>query len=388
VEPSVLVNELMADFKITSSVVGFVISVMYIPYVALQIPCGLLTDKLGVKMIILISSAICSVGTFIFAAASNIFHLELGRFLIGLASASAYLCCGKIASDYFDQKRFSLLMGIAMFIGCFGGIVGTAPIAALVKQIGWRNTTYVISGVGILLLILTSIFVKRATPVAQNSTEKFELIHGIKALVKNGKTWLLGLYGALSYLPMSLIAELWGVSFAAKRYDLESREAAISSIIIFIGFGLGSIAIAWIAEKINNYKKIIIVSAVLTVLSLGVAIYSDTISYISYLSLMFFAGFFASSSILCFALVYELVPKKFSGTSTGFMNAVIMSSGLVFQPLFGKLLDFFRNDSVTDSGAPLYDITMYRSTFIFIIIFMILAVVAAFFINDTKRKEA
>jgi hypothetical protein len=46
------------------------------------------------------------------------------------------------------------------------------------------------------------------------------------------------------------------------------------------------------------------------------------------------------------------------------------------------------NGSVTDSGVPLYDITMYRSAFVFIIIFMILAVVAAFFINDTKQKEA
>jgi hypothetical protein len=64
-----------------------------------------------------------------------------------------------------------------------------------------------------------------------------------------------------------------------------------------------------------------------------------------------------------------------------------MSSGFIFQPLLGKLLDFFRNGMVTDSGAPLYTVEMYRSAFQALIASMAIAIVSACFINDMKNED-
>ncbi|MDR2075061.1 MAG: MFS transporter [Holosporales bacterium] len=388
VEPSVLVNNLMSEFSMNSSTIGFVISIMYISYVVMQFPYGIIVDKLGVRTVVSFSALLCAIGTFVFGAAESVFHLQLGRFLIGLASASAFLCCGKIAGEYFSKKIYSMLMGIAMLMGCTGGIFGTAPTAYLVSYIGWRNTTFVISAVSALIAVLAFCIMKK-NPKQKKEDSKSEgnILTGLRIMATNPQTWIIGFYGAVTYLPLSAMAELWGVPFIEMRYGISTEAASISSIFIFIGYGLGGIVSAYVAELINSYKKTIIISTICLVLTFSVALYNDDISYTLYLILMCFGGVFAGTSTLCFALAFNVVPKQYAGTSTGFMNGLIMSSGLLFQPLLGEFLDFFRNGMVTSSGQPLYNLGMYRSAFQILIVVMILATISTFFIRDVKKEE-
>jgi MFS family permease len=268
-----------------------------------------------------------------------------------------------------------------------GGICGTGPVAFLVEKIGWRNSTYILSAIVVILLIATTLFRPNPKPSPENKTMELKLLSGLKAIAKNPKAWIAGFYGAISYLPLSAMAELWGIPFMEQRYGISTEKASISSMLIFIGFGLGGIFTAKIAEKINSYKKTIIISSALMLVTFTVAIYSNSIGYYSYLSLILILGVCSGTNTLTFTLASALVPKEFMGTSTGFMNMLIMSSGILFQSLLGKLLDFFRNGLVTDSGEPIYNITMYRSAFLVIALSMIFAVIAALFINDIKRKE-
>lgn len=387
IEPSVLVNELMSDFKITSSVVGMVIAVMYMPYVLLQVPCGIITDKLGVKKIIFISGIVCALGTFIFGSATTVFHLQVGRFLIGAAAASGFVCCGKFAGDFFNKRKYSMLMGIAMCMGCFGGMIGTAPTAYMVSHIGWRNTTFVISAIGLVIAVIAWIFIEdgKKTDVKERSSGK--LLTGLRILISNPRSWILGLYGAITYLPLSAIAELWGVPFMEMRYAVSTETAALSSIFIFVGFGAGGVIAAYIAEKINSYKKTIILFTVGLIFTFSTALYNDSISFFSCLTLLFLGGIFAGANTLAFTIAFNLVPKQYAATSTGFLNALIMCSGIIFQPLLGRLLDFFRNGMVTSSGTPFYNVDMYRSAFQVIIVGMFVAILATFFINDVKHTK-
>ncbi|MBR1480110.1 MAG: MFS transporter [Alphaproteobacteria bacterium] len=384
VEPSVLTNDLMSEFGMTSSLLGFVISIAYIPYVAMQIPCGIITDKLGTKTMIFASCIACSLGVFVFGSAQSVLQLEVGRFLVGLSTAAAFLCCGKVATEFFDKRRYAMLMGIAMCMGCLGGISGSVPTAYLVSKIGWRNTTYAIATFGILLSFAILVFMKKSQ---KQSTQQCNLLDGLKLLAKNPKPWLIGFYGAMTYLPLSALAELWVVPFMEQRYGISTEQAAISSTILFIGFALGSVISAWVAEKINSYKKTIIFFTIGSIFFFWFAIYDDAIEFTSCLALLLGGGICAGANNLSFTFSYHLVPPEFGGTSTGFTNALVMSSAALFQPLLGRLLDFFRNGLATPDGTPIYNLTMYRSAFMFVMAGLLLAIFAALFVNDVKHKE-
>ena len=384
VEPSVIAKSLINEFGITSSVIGFLGSIAYLPYVAMQIPCGVIADKLGTKKVISISCAICSIGAFIFGSANSVFQLEVGRFFIGLSTASAFLCCGKVATEFFDKRKYAMFVGIAMCMGCLGGIAGSSPTAYLVSKFGWRIATYVIASFGTILAIFATIFMKQA-PKIQSTSNETHILTGLKIIAKNPRAWVLGFYGAMTYLPLSALAELWVVPFMEQRFAISTTKAAISSIIIFIGFATGSVVAAWVAEKINSYKKTIIVFTLGTATFFSIAIYSDSIGFITCLLALFVGATCAGANNLSFPIAYSLVPHEYCGTSGGFNNALIMSSGIMFQPLLGKVLDIARNGLVDEAGNPMYTIDMYRNAFIAVVIGLFLALIATFFINDLKR---
>lgn len=385
VEPSVLSDDLMSEFGITSSIFGVIVSISYWPYVAMQIPCGIITDKLGTKTMVSISCALCSIGAFVFGSAGSVFQLEIGRFLIGLSSASAFLCCGKVATDFFDKRKYAMLMGVAMCMGCLGGIAGSAPTAYLVSLFGWRVATYIIAVFGSILTLLVVLFMQKSPK--SNSTEDVHLLTGLKAIAKNPKAWILGFYGAMTYLPLSALAELWVVPFIERRYGISTERAAISSIIIFVGFAVGGVVSAWIAERINSYKRTIVMFTLGVLAAFWIAIYNDSINFVECLIALFLGGVCAGANTLAFTIAYSLVPPAFGGTSAGFTNALVMFSGIIFQPLLGRLLDFFRNGLVNDNGLPVYNLTMYRSAFLFVVAGLFLAIISTFFINDVKHKE-
>ena len=386
VEPSVIAKSLINEFGITSSIIGFLGSVAYIPYVVMQIPCGVIADKLGTKKVVAISCAICSIGAFIFGSANSVFQLEVGRFFIGLATASAFLCCGKVATEFFDRRKYAMFVGIAMCMGCLGGIAGSSPTAYLVSQFGWRVATYVIASFGAILAIFATIFMKQA-PKIQPTNEETHILTGLKIIARNPRAWVLGFFGAMTYLPLSALAELWVVPFMEQKFGISTTKAAVSSIIIFVGFAAGSVIAAWIAEKINSYKKTIIIFTLGTAIFFSIAIYNDGIGFMTCLLVLFIGSICAGANNLSFPIAYSLVPHEYCGTSGGFNNTLIMSSGIMFQPLLGKVLDIARNGLVDDAGNPMYTIDMYRNAFIAVVIGLFLALIAAFFINDLKHED-
>ncbi len=385
VEPSVVAKSLIDEFGITSSIIGFLGSVAYLPYVAMQIPCGVIADKLGRKTVVSIGCSICSLGAFIFGSANSVLQLEVGRFLIGLSTSCAFLCCGKVATEFFDRRKYAIFMGIAMCMGCLGGIAGSSPTAYLVSQYGWRIATYVIATFGAVLSVLIILFMKKSPKI--QVSEETHILTGLKTIVKQPRAWVLGFYGAMTYLPLSALAELWVVPFMEHRFGISTTKAASSSIIIFIGFALGSVVAAWVAEKINSYKKTIIVFTLGIAVAFGTAIYSDSIGFYVCLVLLFIGAICAGANNLVFPVAYSLVPPAYGGTSTGFTNALVMSSGILFQPLLGTILDFARNGLVDEAGAPIYNLTMYRSAFLAVIFGLFLAIISTFFINDLKNKD-
>lgn len=386
VEPGALLDDLMRDFSLNAAELGTIISTAaYIPYVGLQIPSGILTDKFGLRKVVTICSILCTIGMLLFGTAQYTWQLVLGRFIIGLSSTTSFLCCGKAAADLFDKSKYGLFMGIAMFLGCVGGILGTSLSSSIAPILGWRNFTLYMSIIGIIISILAFIFIKEIPYNNQVNNNNANVFRAVKNLVCNKNVWLIGIYGLVSYLPLSAIAEMWGIPFIQHRFNTSLQEATISSAVIFVSFGIGSILTDNVAKKLHSYKKTIILFLILALISFSIAFYSDSINYITCLILFGLGGFFAGCNNLSFPFCYDFVPKEYAGTSTGFTNTLIMSNCILFPPLLGKLLDIFRDGRVTEDGIPMYFISDYRKAFIFIIFSFVIAIVSVIFVKEKSK---
>ncbi len=382
VEPGVLTNDLMKEFSLNATQVGAIVSTLYIPYVAMQLPWGLISDKLGSRLVIFVCCTVCGIGVLTFGLATAPWQLSCGRFLIGLSAAGAFLSCGKVVSEVMPPNKYALFMGVTTFIGSLGGVLGSGITANLAEKLGWRPLTCSIAIIGIITGLLAFIFVKKGT---SNSTSKKEnILEGIKLLSSNPSAWLIGFYGCASFLPLSAVAELWGTPFIQARFGVSTSYASICSSVIFVCFGAGSILAAKIAEKLNSNKKACVLMAIGLLVSFATAIYVDALNFWSCVVLFGLGSTFAGSSTLTFDMAYKCVPNSYAGTSAGFNNMLIMLSGIVFQPLLGRLLDFFRAGKVNPDGTPLYELASYRSAFILIIVVVALATISMIFVKERK----
>jgi len=389
--PSIMTNELMDAFGVTTTALGVLTSFYYYSYVALQAPCGVIVDWLGPRRVITFSSALCVIGSYLFAKSHTLFAAQIGRFLLGIGSACAYLSCAKIGAEWFDSRKFALITSLTMMLGTFGGIFGTRPLAILVNAQGWRPAMIIMAFIGIGVT-LASWMIIRDHPkghVSDNYTAAQEagLLEGLKVIVKSSQIWLVGLYGALMYVPLSGFAELWAVPYLMQTYNVNNEVAAIASIMVFLGMGLGCPLSAWISDYVQSHKRVMSLAALGAMLFFLLAIYVPGISLNMMFIILFIAGLFTGGQILYFAVAKESSPSYASGTSVGFTNGLLMSSGFIFQPLLGYLLDLAWDGQVTAQGVRYYSAAVYQVAMTAIPISLFLAWVVLYFIRETYPKD-
>ncbi len=387
VETAVLVDDLMCDFQLNASQIGAIVSVLYMPYIAMQIPWGLICDKFGSRLVVSICCTFSTLGVLIFGVATATWQLVFARLLIGFSSSAAYLSCGKIISNTLPSKKYALFMGTTFFIGSMGGVFGSTVTANLANLFGWRTLTCSMTLVGITISVLAFFLLEKVTYIRKENI-KVNVLEGLKILVKSPYCWIVGIAGCMVNLPVSAIAELWGTSFIQARFNVTTSEASICASVMFITGGIGCILAAKTANKLNSNKNTVALFSVGTLLTFIVAIYSNSINFWTCVSLFGLCSIFSGAGILIFDMIRQSVPEKFVATSVGYADMFVMAGGIVFQPVIGQLLDFFKLGKADAVGISAYDISTYRSAFACIPVAIAISIICMLFIKGKTSSSS
>ncbi|MCX7338131.1 MAG: MFS transporter [Alphaproteobacteria bacterium] len=393
VSPSVMTNELMTDFDVTSTSLGVLASFYYLAYVPLQIPCGLIVDRLGARKVITFSSFLCILGCILFSGSETLMMAKAGRFLIGAGSACAYLSCAKIGAEWFHSDKFAVVAGMTMMMGTFGGISGGRPFAILLNHYGWRQSMLIAAAVGCCIALAAWLIIRdhpdspsenrRKKSTSIDHASNGSLFGGLRLIASNPQNWLIGLYGCMMYLPLSAFAELWGVPFLMQVYDINNEIASTGTFMVFLGMALGCPLGAWLSNRFKSRIKIMSWSALGTLFVFCIVFYVPNIPWDSMLCLLFVGGLISGGQILYFAAAKEISPDNISGTTIGFTNFLVMISGFVFQPLVGRLLDLAWDGQMSIDGSPEYNISTYKIAFTAISIGLFVGWIIVQFVKET-----
>lgn len=393
VSSSVITTDLMRDFGVQATSLGVLVSCYYLAYVPLQIPCGVIVDRLGVRPVVTFSAFLCALGSLTFAYSNNLFVAEIARFLLGAGSACAYLSCTTVAAHWFRPERFALIAGITMMMGTFGGMFGGKPFAILANAVGWRDAMLIAAVIGIAVMLAAWLIIRDRKQTHSEATSvvtelpKTSLLTGLKIIAKNPQSWIIGFYGGLMYVPISAFAELWGVPYLMKAHGINNEAASFASAMVFLGMAAGSPLGAILSNIIKSRTKVMSWSAITTMITFCCVIYIPNLSLMMANALLFLAGLLCGGQILYFAAVKEINPAEYSGTTIGFTNALVMSSGIVFQPLLGVILDLFWDGKLSHDGTPHYSIGDYQCALSIMPICLIIAWWAMRFVRETYPTD-
>jgi MFS family permease len=143
---------LQRDFGFSNRDAGFLFSLFYYTYFAIQVPSGVVIDRFGPHrflsaIIMAWSAALAAIGL-----SSSLLALGASRLLFGAAQAGCYPALTKVTASWFDPARRTVLQGwIASTAGRSGGAL--APIILgtfLMKTCGmaWQSALGVLGIIG------------------------------------------------------------------------------------------------------------------------------------------------------------------------------------------------------------------------------------------------
>ncbi|AIK96874.1 MFS transporter [Candidatus Odyssella acanthamoebae] len=357
--PGVIAKDLMSDLGVASTALGVLSSFYYYSYVALQIPCGVIVDRLGPRRVVTYSTLLCVIGSILFAYSDSLWGAQIGRFLIGAGSACAFLSCLKIGSEWFVPAQFAMIAGLTNMMGTVGGMVSGPPFAVLSNSFGWRQATLLAAMAGVVLAIICWMVMRDKQ---QDSTESEEsLSQGLGRVARDPFNWIVAAVGGLMYIPISAFCELWAVPFLMEKYQISNEIASRASIMVYLGIAVGSPLAARLSNYLNNPVRVMGLSSLATAGLFMAAVRFDSITYNFMLLVLFLAGMTNAGQVMCFAAIKENVPNRLSGTAVGFTNAIVMMSGIIFQPLLGVLLDMVWQGQLNDDGSRYYGTEAYQT---------------------------
>ena len=129
-------------------------------YAGMQIPVGLLVDRLGTKKVLAIGAVLFTAGQLGFAFSPSYGTALASRALLGCGDAMTFISVLRLGSRWFPARRGPLVAQLAGLAGMAGNLVSTLVLARLLHGIGWTAAFAGSAFAGVVVLVLMLVFLK------------------------------------------------------------------------------------------------------------------------------------------------------------------------------------------------------------------------------------
>lgn len=344
-------DDLTREIPMNAMTLGNLTAMNYYAYALMQIPVGVLVDRIGVRKINFCGLLITAAGSILFGLAHTLEAAYLSRFLVGIGSSVIIVSIFKIQATWFPMSRFSALSGLTSFFGNFGSLMALYPLTFLSLTFGWRNTFYWMAGISLLLAFLVLWGVRDAKPEhlttnfpsQQNPVPFFTFLKsGLSSVLRNPKTWpnILTLFAFTG--SCTTLLGLWGISLISQVYTLDKATAA--GYVTFATFGLilGAPLVSLWVRLLKGIRPVLIAGTGLNLLLwIYITIIAGARPAVQLWPVFFFIfGLLITTHILAFSSVTAVNSLSYSGIATAVTNMAEFIGSSIASLTIGFILDY------------------------------------------------
>ena len=308
----------------TPSLIGMAIGVYGISQALLQIPFGILSDRLGRKKIIIIGLLIFMIGSVVAALSTNIYGVLLGRAIQGSGAIAAPIMA-LVADLTQEVHRTKAMALIGLSIGVSFGIAITAgPVIA--GFIGVHGIFWLIAVLSIVAIFVVLYLVPN--PEKSKVHRDAEVVPGqFLNILKNVD--LLRLNYGIFILHATLTASFVVLPLLMRDAGLLPAEHWKVYLPVFVVSMAAIIPFVILAEK-KRKMKIVFIGAIaaLVLADLGLMQFSHNLIGIIGFLWLFFTGFNLLEATLP-SLISKTAPGDLRGTAMGiYSTSQFLGAGL------------------------------------------------------------
>lgn len=382
----ILREDIMKKFSVDTAAFGHLAGYYYLGYAGMQIPVGYMLDRFNIRFVTFLSILTASLGTLIFALATEWEYVLFARFLIGSGSAVGFLSVAKVTKSFFPEKMHSLMLGFAFTFGLSGAVIGGKPTKLLFDYFGYHITLNTLSIIALLLgFIILLVNDKKIEKFEYEQDSNISLKKTLK-LMCNPKILFIGICGGFMVGSLEGFADVWAIPFLSQIYGYSEYESISATSIIYTGMCVGGPILAWSAEKFKSNIVMILMTGILTTTIFIILFSNQKISYNKLAIIMFCIGILCCYQVLVFTLATELVSKSWAGLSIAIINCINMSFGHFFHVGISKIIQNYWTGTVNAENIATYDLKAYIMALSPIPIFSLIGALGFLYLSIMQKK--
>lgn len=324
----------------TPFLIGLALGIYGLTQACLQIPFGVISDRIGRKPIITVGLLIFAIGSIIAANAHGIYGIILGRALQG-AGAISSSTMALLADVTHEQHRIKAMATIGLSIGfSFAVAVIVGPIINQVLGLsGIFSLTAVMAFVGIIILFTMVPKTKKWT-THRDSEASFAQLPAIFAN-KELRRLNIGIFVQHALLTATFVVLPLLLKFAG----LEQHAQWVMYLPVLVLAFAVSIPAIIIAEARKKMRRVFTACIfTLAFAELGFWLAQDSLAGMAIFMFLFFAAFCALEATLP-SLVSKIAPAGSKGTAMG-IYTTCQFLGIFFGGVMGGWI--YQHYSMTD----------------------------------------
>ncbi len=347
---------LVDELHITPEVMGLMFSAFSWTYAFVQIPGGVVLDRLGTRITYGLSLGLWSLATLAHGLMSSVTGLFGARLALGIAEAPCFPANSRILSTWFPQGERAKANGVYV-VGQYVGLGLLIPVmSAIVASYGWRSLFIGVGGIGVIFAFIFHALYRDPQHSKSVNQGELDLITAGGGFVEGipsppfswANMWKLlkkrQIAGAslgqfcsnstlvffLTWFPSYLVEER-GMSFIK-----EGFLASLPYIGAAIGVLIGGTVSDWLIRKTGSpsigRKAPVIVGLLMTSAMVLANYVSSNEAVIAIMSFAFFGQGMAS---LGWTLLSDVAPKEMLGLTAGLFNFFTNLAGIVTPIVIG-----------------------------------------------------
>lgn len=387
----IAIPDIMRDLSIEAEQIGVIIGVYSYTYAFMQIPGGILADRVGPRRTMSAFLFVGGGGIIFFSRAPEFDVSIAARVVTALGVSVLYVNQIKVLRGWFKPDEFATAMGIGSAINAAGGLALRPLLAVVVESVGWRSTFASLGMVNLLFALLCWIVIRDRNPQWEQASEQEDgepqmgVLQSIKTVFGNRQFLFLFFITALAFGGLRGIFWGWGLPLMMQGFSLPRVSAALMIMLVSL-FGLvGSPLWGRLSDKkIRARKPILLMGLVCsTITILPFVFWAPQLKVPHLLVILPLMGATGGGLLLSYTMVNELVPASIAGVAAAGLNMGPYLGRGLFQPLAGYILGSPASYGV--DGTPLYTLSDYQSIFLPALISGIAAILLLSRVRETMK---
>jgi cyanate permease len=266
-----LVSEIMIELSLNYTQMGVLMGAWQLIYIFSAQPLGLLIDRLGVRLSLLIGVIIISTSSILRGMATGFGDLFAYIALFGLGGPLISIGTPKLISIWFQGKERGTASGINATGPILGNIIALSITNSQVLPLvgSWRRVFFLYGVIGYIVTLLWFLFGKTGKKETKDTVEQVKTGTGklsFFSLLKHKEIWVLVWVGIVYFFSTHGIKNWMPKILELKGYSPENAGYA-TSLLSIMGL-LGSLTVPRLSHSIRSKK--LTITLVLLLSSVGI----------------------------------------------------------------------------------------------------------------------